>query len=731
MPTRRTFIRTGLSAALGAALLPLVDARADVDPIPPSIDPDLAGNVIGGRKPGTTESERVLLPLERNAYYSKEEVEIAVTDLLAGQKAVVSLAPDKPGLTNVDFTVTGDGGTVNSTLAPYTLAPAGYKILIDAKDTGLRIAISSGVNVSTMLISRSGGIKEVQEAGGNFVVGTAFGFGRLDPDGMPARRPRGMRSAGCQAFENAIAANLPTLVFSYWTGAVTHKPWGVNKSWAAKDMVEMMRMFNSHTGQRLRRYKENIISVGAIDEPGLSWGRTPAGSDQSGFPNWDEQEWYEERGWKFTNDPASGTDEEWLKYMKIRCDIIGQNMRWAREDLKSVWPECVFSTDLYAASAIMDGTDPMNQRANDVVSTHVWSDWGAGRIGILGATYVEKSHNPSARVAHSRNGQLSGKTVPQPQQTYTCRLTLNCMLAGGLSSVWWLNTTGMTAADLRQVNEPAVRLGPLFREMEPAGHDVAILWSFTELAMREKEMSRRTAQLAVGQSLKDPVPPTVPGAEIAGGKILANAYGVGEEYALGIVMAHQALGRAGYPADVLHEAAITPERLSRYRTLIVIGQQHALTTQAQDAVASFIHAGGSIVADKTTSIDLPGAILSDAVLSGLQARWGTPYGLMATRSGPVFSSAREASYYLTNQFMDEPLIAAVEPLGQALMKTAARRALITDSKDRDVIFLLLDARNEESLASVVSALQERLTLVSILHAQHAGRKKKRLRLHQA
>ena len=711
MPTRRDFIRTGIATALGAAILPLVDARADVDPIPPSIDPDLAGNVIGGRKPSLTESERVLLPLERNAYYCREEVEIAVTDLLAGQKAVVSLVPEKPGLTNVDFTVTGDGGTVNSVLAPYTLAPAGYKILIDAKDTGLRITISSGVNVSTMLISRSGGIKEVQEAGGNFVVGTAFGFGRLDPDGMPARRPRGMRSAGCQAFENAIAANLPTLVFSYWTGAVTHKPWGANKSWAAKDMVEMMRMRSVHTGQRLRRYKENIISVGAIDEPGLSYGRTPAGMDQSGFPNWDEKEWYEERGWKFTNDPASGTDEEWLKYMKIRCGIIGQNMRWAREDLKSVWPEAVFSTDIYAPDAIMDGTDPMNQTANDIPNTHVWVDWGTGRLGAMAATYIEKAHDPTSKVAQNRNGQLFGDRVPQPQQRYSYHLMLNATLAAGLRSMWVLNAQGMSSADLQLVAEPALRMGPVFLEMVPGDREVAVLWSRTELAMRQKEIVRKFAQTPDQHWFQEPIPASVPGSAAAGGTLGVSSYMVGAEYRLAVITAHQALCRSGYPAHVIHEDILTHDVLRRYKTLVVAAQTFALPEPAMDALAAFVRDGGHIVVDRSTTVNLPGAIRADAATLGpgprwMVARWMVPSSLLA-KGATAFASAREGSYYRTNQYMDQPALDAAAPLAAAVDSTGGHRVLTGQTTD---LAVERHVAGEGALLMVLNAHEELPTI---------------------
>ena len=65
-----------------------------------------------------------------------------------------------------------------------------------------------------------------------------------------------------------------------------------------------------------------------------------------------------------------------------------------RDDLKRIWPDVVFSADNYAALAVMDGADPMNQRTNDIPATHVFLDWGIGRLGTLAGLYIEKSLRP-------------------------------------------------------------------------------------------------------------------------------------------------------------------------------------------------------------------------------------------------------------------------------------------------------------------------------------------------
>jgi hypothetical protein len=318
----------------------------------------------------------LILPQNRGAFYSSEAIEFAVAGLKKDEKTTLEIIPASKGLRPLSFTVAGDGSTVLATLPAGALAPGGYTLKLGGKDAG-KLAISSGVNVSTMLLSATVG--NPLTAGSNFFLGNAFSFGLLD-QGKPALELR-RRSPGMQAFDNAVRDNLPTVVYMYWTGYVTHKPFGSEKSWAAKDMMEATRLLNFHTAQRLRRYDKNIVMVGTLDEPGLSWGKTPAGGMASGFPNWDEEDWYARHGWKYTQGPASRPDADWMKYMTVRCGIIKEVDLQAKKDLKSVWPGMVFSTDLYAPQAVMDGTDPLNQQINDVPSSHVFLDWGVGKVG--------------------------------------------------------------------------------------------------------------------------------------------------------------------------------------------------------------------------------------------------------------------------------------------------------------------------------------------------------------
>lgn len=621
------------------------------------------------------DAAELLLPQNRNAFLSREPIELAVAGLPSGEAVKVELLPKQEGVLPVAFDVRGDGSTALVTLPPYALAAGEYAVRLGGKEAQ-KLVIAGGTNVSPLLLSQTIGWNDLKKAGANFVLGNAFSFGLLTPEGKPlVEGLRQRRSAGMNAIEQAIGMDLPTICYMYWTGYVTHKPWGSEKSWADAKMIETMRLFNFHTAQRLRRYREAITSVGCLDEPGLGWGKTPAGGTASGFPDWDEREWYESRGWKFTSEIASRDDADWTRYMTIRCAILKESMDQAKRDLKSVWPEMVFSTDLYAPHAIMDGTDPLNQQVNEIPSTHVFMDWGYGKLGVIGALYLEKAHQPTAKIAHAMNGQLFGKLVPQPGQRDAYRVMLNGMLAAGLKSNWWLNTGGMTPEDLASINEPGQRLGPLFLEMSPEKHDVAVLWSFTEIALRERAICAKESQKKTGEQIKLTVASLPENTALKEGQIDLNAYSVGGNYKEQVLSAHQALSRAGYPAHIIDERLLPRGALSQYKTLVIVGQTFDFPGDVREALNAFTAAGGQIVHDRTTTVKLDRALVTEADFKDPAFRW-TPLFIADKKS---FKTPREASYFQTNYFMDDLARKAVEPLKKTMRETRSRPVIVTDS----------------------------------------------------
>lgn len=616
----------------------------------------------------------IVFPQTRNAYHVGEPIEIAVTELGAGASAKVEIVPAKEGVAPLAFEAVGDGGAATYRIPAFSLAPGSYTVKIDGKPQRERLTIARGVHRSTMYVSQTMRANTLAKSGGNFVLSNAFTFGLLERDGLPTTNLR-RRSSGMNAQEGVVAADFPSLIYMYWTGYVLHKPWGIHKEWASADMTENMRLFNFHVAQRLRRYKGSILYVGSLDEPGLPWGKTPGGGSATGFPGWNTEDWYEARGWKYTPDPGSRPDDDWLKYMRIRCGMLGEQCAQAAKDIKTVWPDVVYSTDLYAPHAIMDGTDPWNQRCNDIPSTHVFVDWGYGKLGAMSGLYIEKAHDPTAKVAHAMNGQLFSARVPQPQTRYAYHLMLNSMLAAGLSSNWWLNYGGMKHEDLFAVNDPAQRIGPVFAEMELTGHDTAMLWSFTEIAMRCKDVTAREAKKKDGEQIKLMIADYPESNHLEDGQLVINAYNVGGNYRQQLITAHQALSRAGYPAHVVDERLLPQGILKNYRTLVIIGQTFALPAEVRKAIEAFVASGGKLVVDKTTAVKLDRAIVTDADLAHLGHRWGAAFtATEADGKTPV-----EKGLYQTNYWADSFARAATPKLKAAMQKTGSKPVFTTDS----------------------------------------------------
>lgn len=615
-------------------------------------------------------ADEVILPKGRHAYYAAEAVELAVADVK--DQAVVELVPQKPGAVAIKIVVAKGGRTAAYGLPAYALAPNVYTIKLNGKDVG-KLTISTGVHRSTMLLSQTS--TRAPEGGANFIVSNAASFGLIDGKGLPLVEVRGKQSPGMSSLEQAVLADLPLLIYHYWTGYVLHKPFGDEKSWAAPKMNEAMRLLNFHVAQHLRHIGPGVLSVGPIDEPGLAWGKTPAGGMASGFPLWLEKPWYEARGWTYTQDPARRPADDWMKYLRIRTNIIKENYDQARKDIKTVWPEAVFGGDLYAPLAIMDGTDPFNQRANDLPTSHVFFDFTGGPMAVPGQIYLEKSHDPTAPIAHAMNGQLIGVAPKNSRPLY--HLLMNSMLQAGLASNWWLNTGAMSKDDLAAVNDPAERLGPLFRGLAPRQHDLALLWSYTEIGMRAKDVVAREASKKTGEQIKLLVPYPDEGATKQA-SIETSPYEVGAVYTRQVMDVHQILRRAGYPAHVVHERLLPEGALKKYRTLVLVGQTFDFPSDVRKALDDFVKGGGIILRDRSTTIKLPGAIEYAGAFGAADVR---ARSVRAEHKAKAAKTKREESRYTTSQYVNEFHRQAVGPLKAALAKTKSRPVFVSTDAD--------------------------------------------------
>jgi hypothetical protein len=322
----------------------------------------------------------------------------------------------------------------------------------------------------------------------------------------------------------------------------------------------------------------------------------------------------------------------------------------------------------------MDGTDGLNQAVNDTPTTHVFFDWFGGPMSVPGQLYLEKCQAPAAKVAHAMNGQLEGVRGPQRPLYHWL---MNGMLQAGLASNWWLNTGGMSSEDLNAVNRPVAEWGPLFLAMAPERHDVAVLWGFTELAMRQKEMARLESARQGGEPIRLLVP-MPEDSEAEEGELPSHAYEVGGTYANQVLGLHQTLRRAGYAPHILHEALLPAGVLRNYRALCIVGQTAELPDAIRSAIADFVRRGGAVLVDQSCGLRLEGARAMAVDLGANRLRGFALANAVQAKRAP---GKRAASVYATNRHLDSFWRQAVPAVKAALAGTTARPVIATASVD--------------------------------------------------
>src|SRR5262245_39581664 len=117
-----------------------------------------------------------VLVANRNAYHFSEPVPIALVGLKKGKEAKLEFRPKAKGPTIFTIPVRALVDSPELGVPANLLAPGEYDVFLDGKKQA-SIYIAHGVNRSRLLLSQTLG--NPREAGGNFFLGNAFGFGLL------------------------------------------------------------------------------------------------------------------------------------------------------------------------------------------------------------------------------------------------------------------------------------------------------------------------------------------------------------------------------------------------------------------------------------------------------------------------------------------------------------------------------------------------------------------------
>lgn len=470
-----------------------------------------------------------------------------------------------------------EGETLLWELPSYSFQPGEYKLIcqLDGREvSSLEFHIVSSIPPTHFLVGSTASPEINAEIGATWAPLDLYNYAKLDGEGNFLPDPL-TPSIFEQGVERLIANGLRGFVWQgLFSGYVLHQPFESGASFL-DPQIQRVAMQRAELGaQQARRYLSTLASLGAMDEPGLNYGVVEggryAGQILSLFPDSFTRSAYE----KLTNhplpsDPRNLSQEEWLSWMRWRSEIMGNFFRKVKEHIKKISPSLPFGQDIYASFAVNDGTNPFAQRLNDIPTTHSFMFWrGVDEQSFSFA--LERVGVRDKRFHFASNTTYF--TPNNPDEEALANMVTNYAVMDGVGMLWHLNFND--AKNLKSSMGRLRRWGDFILSTLPARHPVGVLYSFTEAVMRLKEAGE------------------VPNEEI---------YRIPRDYAYECFALYQAIRRAGFPADIIHEWELEEGGLKGRKVLWLVGVKHPLSKKAVGELENFLRQGGKLFADATTS----------------------------------------------------------------------------------------------------------------------------------
>jgi len=480
-------------------------------------------------------------------------------------------------------------GTVLFQMPARYLKPGDYEIIAEIGDNigRLDIKIISTNPVSHFLSGFNGPesvdfTRRISENGGNFFLIHVYQYAKIDqmknlgpeesfgiPDPLPLLNIEKVLNE--TMFNNIFVAD-----YTSWSGYVIHQPFTNWTSWNDPEILNLAMQVIQFKAQRLRRFP-NVKWAGPLDEPGLGFGLDINENLSSGWPDPFQKEAFEkEIGIKLPANIFELNDEDWLKFYRWRCGIIGRFMNSAQKYFKEVPHNIAWAPDIYAGWAINDGAYPLNGRSSEWRNSHGFADFDGGKQAMMAHLALERAGWQKHPFSVATNVHLSFE--PEPRNPLTYWMLSNLILTQGIDSNWFLNYDQKHLEFMKEPNERNIRFGDFFKEITPK-NDVAILYSLSEAALRLKK----------------------------NGADREKTYEVVRSYTCEVLSLYQSLTRAHYPADIVLEEEIKEGILKNYKVLWMPGITHpAVYQEISRHLTQFISHGGKIIKTKNTLSLVPG-----------------------------------------------------------------------------------------------------------------------------
>lgn len=595
------------------------------------------------------------LPEPRSAFWQNESIPLALyaqTPLNSAIKVSVAV-PGRGGITLWEGKLSlGAGETKVWELPPYTLRPGRYELIAEAEGIRreVKITIADPILDTLFLFGLTGSPQLNAQVGSSWLpMIDLYNFAKVDDRGeflpdplLPSQMERG--------FESAILHNFVGMIWQgLWSGYVIHQPFDYNASYLDPAVWESAMQMAELGAQRARRFAQTVVTLGAMDEPGLNYGVVQegkfAGQIMTLFPDRFVRSAYErERGKPLPPDPRTLSEEEWLRWFRWRAGIIPQFMSQAKAHFRRIPSDILWGQDAYASHALNDGTHPFHQSPNDIPVTHTFMFW-RGACEQDWNLLLERCGFRHSRCHFASNTNYF--VLNNPDERDLADVATNYLVMDGAGMLWHLNYR--EANNFQDSFQRLRRFGTFIDNTLPATPPIGVLFSFTEGALR----------------LKDTI-------DKDNGAIYETSFA----YAYACYSAVHILRRLGYLCDLIHEDELPKGGLKGRKAILLTGVRRRLPGEVVRELESFLRQGGTLLVDEGCEPSVLGlGKESLAQVKRLQVDFGAFWNWIQERekrSGELLKEGRYAeATALTNQWesdawLDEMADALAEPLRKFL-----------------------------------------------------------------
>ncbi|HUW30169.1 MAG TPA: hypothetical protein VM223_01005, partial [Planctomycetota bacterium] len=274
----------------------------------------------------------------------------------------------------------------------------------------------------------------------------------------------------------------------------------------------------------------------------------------------------------------AGNDEAlWAQWMRWRSDTWTDFMTAVGRELKAVAPEKLWMADVYAPTAFGDGVYPTQATAGDGLFTHHYSIWEAAGQGVVPMACELQRAGCNWEMPF---WPMVSAWLLQDLEPQLHRHMLNLAISRKIDGIGTWGPLGGQAGEavIKEEMGKLARYGDFYKALKRRRGDVAVLYSFTEMAHLlggtfEDSYARNENRLA---------------------------------HVLPFAEAFLTSYRAHYNTSVILEEEILAGDLKYCKVLLVPAAPH-LPKNVTAAIERYIEAGGAAFVEKSSPLAIKGA----------------------------------------------------------------------------------------------------------------------------